>query len=592
MVDPNTPLHGNRTRTDGAPLRVLLIEDSPADVAIIRRTLESVPHRNDVITVVSRHDAAVEALRTPFDICLMDYELGAYTALELLARVQLDRLPGPVVLLTGHDEFDIDAAALDLGVADFLSKNEITPALLDRTLRYAARQFADQVKLRTAASHDSLTGLLNRRAFLETLGRWFDDDTLDADRLYVVYIDLDNFKAINDTWGHDTGDAALRHAAERIGAIVGDDDLVARYGGDELIAAVHEIDSDHIDQLAERLLTSLREPMRDNHLRPLVVTASLGIAHAGQAPGNLSEILRLADHAMFAAKQAGRDTWRHYSSELPLASRERGALGNELRAVLQDPAARGLSQVYESHVELATGRIVGAEALARWQHPTRGAIPPKSFIPVVQESGQVRQFTQWSVATSLHVVAEWDRQQLLSDDFRLSVNLDPAQLRDEDFPDWLDQALRDAGVSGQRLRLELTEHVLINDDAITARNLEGLRALGLSLALDDLGVGYSSLSRLVQLPIDTLKVDLQFVAGMLEDPRSAALVRVVLGLGEELGMDVIAEGVETQAQADRLAELGCRLAQGYQLPAGDADTFAQALRADHGHGSLSEAAGR
>ncbi|MBR9812366.1 GGDEF domain-containing response regulator [bacterium] len=552
-------------------LRVLVIEDNPDDLRVVRRLLQRDVKAPVQITECSRFADATDALDGSFDVCLLDYELGGYTALDLLRHMRADRLSGPVILLTGHDDADVDKAALDLGAADFLPKTGMTEGGLRRAMRYAKRQFDDQRRLRYMAKHDQLTGLLNRHTFLDELQAWLTSPLLNTGSVYLLYVDLDGFKAINDAWGHDVGDRALQHAADSLTRAVRKSDLVGRYGGDELIAAVGHVRDQSVADVLNKVLQQLRQPLQLDE-QQIIVTASVGVARASEASKSADELVRLADHAMFAAKQAGRDTWSFYAADTPQLPRKRAAMEAELRNALADG---GLHLQFESHVDCATGRIIGAEALARWNHPERGAIAPSEFVPLATESGLLRPFGQWSLDSSLQALAQWIGS--LPDDFRLSVNIAPAQFLDTRFPDDLQQALESFGVPGQYLRLEITEDALLTERGNMRQRLNAVRDLGVSLALDDFGTGHSSLSQIAALPIDTLKIDTSFVTGMIDDPRSAALVRAILSLGDEMALTVIAEGVETPELAAALEQAGCTVCQGYLYPRGNEHTFLQAL---------------
>ena len=555
-------------------LRVLLIEDNPEDEMMVRRLLSKAPSVGDNIQSVCSYADAADALGQTFDVCLMDYDLGKYSAIELLAELPVQQLTGPVILLTGHEDFEIDQAALELGVADYITKSQVTSALLDRTLRYCRRQYEDQRRLSFLAEHDPLTHLLNRHAFLDRLSGWLETTPLDRQDIYLLYIDLDGFKGINDNWGHDVGDLALRHTSSCIFDAVRESDLISRYGGDEIVAAVAHVGRDKIEDLASKILTAIRRPFKANG-EDIVITASIGISRASQAPNDPQEMIRLADHAMFAAKRSGRDGIRVYSSDVPVLARDRAGLESDLRNALK---ADGLHLVYQPQINLRDGHLTGGEALARWQHPTRGAVGPATFIPLAEECGLIRQITEWSVEAAITKLAQW--APMLSPEFRLSVNISPAQLLHPAFAEHLLFLLQQNPGAKQWLRLEITESFFLHANA--ALQLNKLCDAGVSLALDDFGTGYSSLSQLARLPIDTLKIDLEFVKNLVQDPRMAALTRAIISIAKDLGMDVIAEGIETQEQATLLSQFGCELGQGYLYAAGeDEATFANRLSVAH-----------
>lgn len=542
------------------PLKILLVDDNADDTLITRRLLRSAGAAAYTIKAVNSYDKAADALGGDFDVCLLDYELDGHTALDLLARFDFETLPGPVIILTNHDGQELDQTALQLGVADFLGKGELGAELLNRTIRYSHHQFQDQCKLRYLAQHDSLTGLLNRRMFVERLKHWLEVDGYPPELIVLFYLDLDGFKNINDAWGHDVGDLALRHTADCLSSALRQSDLVARYGGDELVAAVKYVDPDSIDALGHKIMHAVRQPMTVDN-RQMTVTCSIGAALASQSNDGVEGLIRLADHAMLSAKQSGRDTLRRYSGDIRLRSADSARLQAELRTALDQGA---LHMVYEPQIDLHSLAMTGAEALVRWNRPQSGPISPAEFVPLAEESGLIRPLAEFTLDVAIAALAQLQGDGLPAG-FSLAINLSTYNLLDTMLPAQLESLLHKHGVAAHSIRLELTETALLHEQEHALKQLQALHALGVSLALDDFGTGFSSLSMLTTLPIDTLKIDVGFIARILEDPLTSALVRALLRLGNDLGMNVIAEGIETQPQLDWLRDNGCHLGQGYLI---------------------------
>lgn len=541
------------------PLKILLVDDNADDTLITRRLLRSAGAAAYQVKVASSYAKAADALGGDFDVCLLDYELDGHTALDLLARFDFETLPGPVIILTNHDGQELDQTALQLGVADFLGKSELGADLLNRTIRYSHHQFQDHRKLRYLAQHDSLTGLLNRRMFIERLKHWLDVEGYPHERVALLYLDLDGFKNINDAWGHDAGDVALRHTADRLSSALRQSDLVARYGGDELVAAVKFVNPDSIDALGHKIMNAVRQPLTvEDH--QMTVTCSIGVALASQSSDGVEGLIRLADHAMLSAKQSGRDTLRRYSGDIRLRSPDSIRLQEDLRTALDQGT---LHMVYEPQIDLHSLAMTGAEALVRWNRQS-GPISPAEFVPLAEESGLIRPLAGFTLDVAMAALAQLQRDGLPTG-FSLAINLSAFNLLDATLPAQLQALLQKYGVAAHLIRLELTETALLHEQENALKQLNALHALGISLALDDFGTGFSSLSMLTTLPIDTLKIDVSFTARVLDDPLTAALVKALLRLGTDLGMSVIAEGIETQPQLDWLRDNGCRLGQGYLI---------------------------
>lgn len=536
-------------------IRVLLIEDNDNDVQIITHYLKKIENTDYQVNSVRSKSAAQAALAGDFDVCLLDHFLNGYTSLELIESLDLATLSGPVILITGQPAEELDQQAFTLGVSDFIAKADTNANSLDRIIRYARRQFVDQRKLSHLAEHDSLTGLLNRPAFLKRLDGMMTAAGDDQHKLLLMYLDLDGFKAVNDYWGHDIGDRALCHAAACLTHATGPQALLGRYGDDELVVALQLENDETVTQVADRVIKEMRKPMRNND-RQIVTTASIGVVTAEYGENRPEDLLRLADLAMFSAKRAGRDTWQQHSESSPPIGRLQLKLESDLRQTIEK---NGLRLEYQPQINLHNGTVVGAEALARWKHAELGDIEPQQFIPLAESCGLIRPLTQWSLETAISALEAWVPS--LPQGFHVAVNVSPAQLLHSDFPDQVLALLQQHHVSPEFLRLEITESFFIYDGAYA--QLHRLKDEGISLALDDFGTGYSCLAQLSRLPIDTLKIDRGFIRDITEQSRDARLARTIISIANDLGMAVIAEGVETQAQAELLKEMGCDVVQGF-----------------------------
>ena len=407
------------------------------------------------------------------------------------------------------------------------------------------------------AHYDALTDLPNRALFHEWLQQQLADIAPDG-RLAVHYIDIDEFKSVNDTLGHQVGDELLRSVAASLRCCIGERDLVARLSGDEFAIVQLAVETtDDVTSLATRLLTAIRTPF-DCAGHRLTTDASIGIALAPDHGTGLDQILRNADLAMYAAKAAGRRTFRFFDPEMEAKVRARRQLEGDLREAI---ATGGLEVYYQPCVSLQDDRITGCEALVRWRHPERGQVSPAEFIPIAEESGLINELGEWVLATACADAARWP------DDMRLAVNVSPVQFRTDALALKIMAALAESGLPAGRLELEITEAVLIRDDEAALAILHQLRAIGVRIALDDFGTGYSSLSYLQRFPFDKIKIDRVFVNDIASPGGSSSIVQAVVHLAAARHMATTAEGVETEAQKQLLRALGCSEMQGYLFSA-------------------------
>jgi diguanylate cyclase (GGDEF)-like protein len=442
------------------------------------------------------------------------------------------------------------------------------PAELYGEQRDQLAAFAQQVSLaltdaRTVeavheAHHDPVTGLPNRALFLKIINRVLASRGDATDPTSVLFIDLDRFKAVNDSLGHEAGDQLLAAVAGRIRTCVRASDTTARLGGDEFAVLLHDSPAGSATAVGERIIAAVREPFRVAG-RDVFVGASVGVAITRAASAQSDVLLNQADLAMYRAKKEGP------SKVVVFEPYMHAEVLNylDLRVDLQRALAEGEFRLqYQPLVHLATGETGGVEALIRWHSPTRGLVSPIDFIPVAEEAGLIVDIGQWVLETSATQVAEWRRT---FPDLMLNVNVSGHQLSHPRFADNVMRALAVAGLPSHAVTLELTESVLMKDPDAAVRALSSLRELGVQLSIDDFGTGYSSLAYLRELPVDELKIDRAFIARAELTGEDLALVRTIVELGHILGLRVVAEGIENAAQLDALRRLGCSLGQGFHL---------------------------
>jgi diguanylate cyclase (GGDEF)-like protein len=430
------------------------------------------------------------------------------------------------------------------------------------------------------AHYDALTDLPNRTLFHERLKQELADSA-PGKQLAVLYIDIDEFKSVNDSLGHLIGDELLKSVAVSLGRCVADTDFVARLGGDEFAIVQTAINGpEDVTDLVACIYHAIREPYEclGHHV---TTDASIGIALAPQHGRDLDQILKNADLAMYAAKSAGRRTSRFFEPEMDAQVRARRILEMDLRQAILDGA---FEVYYQPCVDLKDDKITGCEALLRWRHPERGMISPAEFIPVAEETGLINQLGEWALTTACAEATTWP------DDIKIAVNVSPVQFKSGTLALKIVAALNASGLAASRLELEITEAVLIRDDEAALAILHQLRAIGVRIALDDFGTGYSSLSYLQRFPFDKIKIDRCFVTDIADPDGSSCIVQAVVNIAAARHMTTIAEGVETQQQKDLLRALGCTEMQGYLFSA--AKPAAELKQLFHAQAEKPAAAGR
>lgn len=421
-------------------------------------------------------------------------------------------------------------------------------ALIDRQTRSDAMR-----DLTYMALNDTLTGLPNRRGFQAELGRRIEAARATGTKIGLCAIDLDRFKEINDLHGHKAGDDVLVLIAHRMRAVLGPGDLVARLGGDEFIAVTRFTDRVDLTAFATRLSGSVKAPISLGHFEARL-GASIGIAVFPDDARDADTLTNNADLAMYRAKTETAQGARYYNSELDEAVRERRELANDLRHAIERDA---LEVHYQVQTRAATGAVTGYEALVRWTHPTKGAIPPSLFIPIAEEHGLILALGEWVLRRACADAVRWEHES------RVAVNVSPLQLAHAELPQLFHQVMVETGLPPRRLEIELTESAIMADRDRALFVLRQIKALGVGVALDDFGTGYSSLETLRVFPFDKIKLDRFFTAELEGSPQATAIVRAVLALGKSLAIPVLAEGVETRAQLDILLREGCDEVQGF-----------------------------
>uniref|UniRef100_E6QRV0 Cyclic di-GMP phosphodiesterase Gmr n=1 Tax=mine drainage metagenome TaxID=410659 RepID=E6QRV0_9ZZZZ len=443
----------------------------------------------------------------------------------------------------GLSKVKLDAGDMFIGVARDITEKKKTEELIWQQ-----------------ANFDLLTGLPNRHMFQDRLKQEIKKAHHASLPLALMILDLDRFKEVNDTLGHDIGDRLLMEAAQRLISCVRETDTVARLGGDEFTVILGELDDINcVELITLAILQKLAEPF---HLgdRIIYLSTSIGITFYPQDATGFDELLKNADQAMYAAKHDGRNRCRYFAPSMQETMQARMQLTNDLRSAL-GTLTDSFHLEYQPVVELATGAIHKAEALIRWQHPTRGVINPADFIPIAEETGMILEIGDWVFREAARQVARWRISRHAA--FQISINISPIQIHNTThFNHWFDD-LRQLGLPGQSIVVEITEGLLLNAGVGVTEKLQAFHKAGMEVSLDDFGTGYSSFSYLKKFNIDNIKIDQLFVRNLAPDSDDMALCEAMIAMAHKLGMKVIAEGVETSAQRDLLAAAGCDYGQGY-----------------------------
>ena len=441
---------------------------------------------------------------------------------------------------------------------------------------------AAEERIQNLSFSDQLTGLPNRRLFMDRLGQALISSVRNQRLGALLFVDLDNFKTINDTLGHDQGDFFLIEVAERLKRCVQEGDTVARLGADEFLVLLEDLSANQqetaqqAEVISEKIISVLKQPYNfggtAHHL-----TASIGVAVFGGQQEDVVEPLKRVELAMYQAKGAGRNTLRFFDPQMQAAVSARAELEAALRDAIEN---KQFLLNYQPQV-MADGAITGVEALVRWHDPRRGIVSPGDFIPLAEESGLILQLGQWVLESACAQLRDWAGKPGLAH-LSVSVNVSARQFHQDDFVDLVLSAIQNSGADPEKLKLEITESTLISnvEDVIFKMNV--LKGIGVGFSLDDFGTGYSSLSYLKRLPLDQLKVDRGFVRDILVDANDAAIAKMIIALAGSMGLSVIAEGVETDTQREALAELGCLEYQGYlfgrPMPAQELAEFMRCVR--------------
>ena len=646
-------------------IRILILDDDEDDIFLVSEAITEAGRASYDIMVAHEPSVAAQILREhAVDIVLCDYLLGATTGIDFITSMRAEGLEVPIILLTGVGNETTDNAALAAGASDFLSKESVTPDVIDRAIRYSIANaerkkllqtvlsnvnaavalishdhrpsiwnpnFAELAKAyaeahgrsitlnqfaRIMASSDStvtvcdrvldkkitevdgsgssvmllhdvtehvaalrereaaenraahlamncsLTGLPNRNAFSAKIDEEIKKAKAEGYEFYLLNLDVDKLKSVNDIYGHSVGDSLLRDVAQRLSSCCGPDDFIARLGGDEFMAIQKKPQgSPEIPDLARRMADQFVTPFT---LDELVTHSgiSIGIAVYPHHGDSAEELMSNADVAMYRAKADPLRKIYAFNNDLDTHIRQTRQIAQDLRHTIEDS---GLQVHFQPQADMIEGRITGFEALARWNHPKFGAISPGQFVPIAEENGLITRLGEFVLTRACETAASWPEP------VNVAVNISPVQILHVDLARVVQETLIKTGLPPSRLELEVTESVLIHDTARALHVLRGIKNLGVSIALDDFGTGYSSLSTMISFPFDKIKIDRSFIRTFKQNHQAAVVTRTMIGMAQQLDYRVIAEGVENTEHVDFLIGEGCREMQGFLIGRPDSE---------------------
>ncbi len=549
-------------------MKLLLVEDDQVDLMATKRLLKKSKLELEIKVAGTGKDAINAMQRENFALVLMDYNLPDLNGLEVLHQLKKDGLGNTaIVFLFCFENEALALECLEAGAQDFLSKQEMNSSHLNKAITHSKLRHENELKLDTnrqamqdLAEHDQLTCLLNRYAFEVKIDQTKAIRTRQHIELSLMLLDLDNFKWINDTHGHLLGDQVLIEVALRLSEVCRDEDFLCRLGGDEFAIALMYNDKDQSFVVAERIFESFKKPLQLQGVE-INLACSIGIADFTNHDDELKDVLKKADLAMYRAKSDGKNRFHYFNDNLQETAERRICIETELRNAIKN---KEFVVFYQPQICTRTRKLIGVEALVRWEHPTRGLLGPNEFLDIAEETGLIEYIDHLVINQACSQRVYWC-DMFENNDFKVAINLSARHLKSDKIIAYITEALNEIKIPAHLIELEIVESELVQDFSTAVAVIDKLKALGIEIAIDDFGTGYSSLSYLKHLNVQTLKVDRSFILDVPRNEADCRLMKGLINLGKSMELQVIVEGVEDLGQLAKCEEYFADVVQGYHF---------------------------
>lgn len=544
-----------------AKVKILHIEDNEGDIRLLKELLNNARGgKYEITTGVTLKGGLAQLADNEFDVVLTDLNLPDADGVNTVTRIQEQDSSVPIIVISGQDSEELALQVVQSGAQDYLVKGQGDGLLISRSIEYSIERKRNEQGLSYLANYDSLTGLANRLLFRERLDRALIRADRNKTLVALLVIDLDRFKNINDTLGHDAGDKLLIEVAGRLEQCTREGDTIARLGGDEFTIIMEDVKAfEDAVKIVDKISNMMKNSF-DLFSREIYISPSVGISMYPLDDTDAGSLLKNADSAMYSAKESGRNCYRFYTTDM----NKKLLLNLNMEAKLRRAIERHEFVLnYQPKFDIHTQELLGAEALIRWHCPDDGMVSPAEFIPLAEESGLIGVITDWVINEACRQNSEWQKEGYAP--IRMAINISPRQFGQENIARRIFNQIICSDLAPKYVELEITEGALMDDVEKSNEILKELKGRGIHISIDDFGTGYSSLSYLKKFHINTLKIDQSFVRDIMEDADDAAIVSAVIAMAKSLRLNVIAEGVETPEQLNYLAAKGCNQAQGYLL---------------------------